>query len=318
MKDKKNKKKQRTFMLTFSLVIIGLWLLSILITHLFVSPENRGVFGDSFGGINALFSGFAFLGIIYTIFLQRNELRLQRKELKMTRNELLQSRVAQQESSSHFSEQNRLSVLPYLKVGYVPSESGRNGYLEIVNSSKNAAFDIAVEVYFHLADGVGGFEDFDPHEILKSYNSSQEEFLLDFTVYETGEYPVLNTLDCIRIPNYFKNDSNGFSLLINFRDSLGNNYCQYFSLLMKIVHFKSEYEYYLYEITPNPPEVHDRIPRIGEDATRAINSPHHSIRQALKNSEFSYFINLLPDKKYLKGYPPFYENRWSLIEHKVV
>ena len=34
----------------------------------------RGQFGDKFGAINALFSGFAFAGIIFTIFLQRRDL----------------------------------------------------------------------------------------------------------------------------------------------------------------------------------------------------------------------------------------------------
>lgn len=35
----------------------------------------RGQFGDKFGAINALFAGFAFAGIIFTIFLQNREIR---------------------------------------------------------------------------------------------------------------------------------------------------------------------------------------------------------------------------------------------------
>lgn len=35
----------------------------------------RGQFGDKFGAVNALFSGFAFATIIFTIFLQRRDLR---------------------------------------------------------------------------------------------------------------------------------------------------------------------------------------------------------------------------------------------------
>lgn len=50
--------------------------------------EDRGTFGDMFGSINALFSGLAFAGVIYAIFLQRKELFLQRKELEQTRDEL--------------------------------------------------------------------------------------------------------------------------------------------------------------------------------------------------------------------------------------
>ena len=48
----------------------------------------RGQLGDLFGAANSLFSGLAFAGIIFTIFLQRQELKAQRHELELTRNEL--------------------------------------------------------------------------------------------------------------------------------------------------------------------------------------------------------------------------------------
>ena len=56
-------------------------------------PEmaSRGQFGDIFGGVNALFTGLAFAGLIYTILLQRRELELQRDELRLTREELHRS-----------------------------------------------------------------------------------------------------------------------------------------------------------------------------------------------------------------------------------
>lgn len=65
-------------------VVTALW------TWTYVSLKdetNRGTFGDMFGGINSLFSGLAFAGIILTILLQRKELKLQRDELKDTRAE---------------------------------------------------------------------------------------------------------------------------------------------------------------------------------------------------------------------------------------
>jgi septal ring factor EnvC (AmiA/AmiB activator) len=61
-------------------------------------PE-RGTIGDSFGMANALFSGFAFVGIVYAIFLQREELGLQRDELRMTREELSKSAESQKRSA---------------------------------------------------------------------------------------------------------------------------------------------------------------------------------------------------------------------------
>lgn len=61
----------------------------------FDSWDERGTFGDMFGAVNALFSGLALAGVIYTILLQRHELALQRKELELTREELARSADAQ-------------------------------------------------------------------------------------------------------------------------------------------------------------------------------------------------------------------------------
>ena len=47
--------------------------------------EERGTFGDMFGGVNALFSGAAFSVLAFTLLLQRYELKLQRQELADTR-----------------------------------------------------------------------------------------------------------------------------------------------------------------------------------------------------------------------------------------
>ena len=53
---------------------------SLVFTH--YSKDARGTFGDQFGAVNALFSGLAFAGLIYTIILQRRDLKLQRQEMK--------------------------------------------------------------------------------------------------------------------------------------------------------------------------------------------------------------------------------------------
>ena len=54
---------------------------------------------DAFGAVNALFSGLALAGIIVTLYMQREELKLQREELQLTRDELAKSAEAQKESS---------------------------------------------------------------------------------------------------------------------------------------------------------------------------------------------------------------------------
>jgi hypothetical protein len=51
-------------------------------------PTNGlGAFGDIFGATNALFSGLAFLGLIYTIYLQREDLKQNMVELRLNRQE---------------------------------------------------------------------------------------------------------------------------------------------------------------------------------------------------------------------------------------
>jgi len=78
-----------------SLVVLLLWLVSYPIIKYYVGSNDAseiGVFGDSFGAINALFSGLAFVGLIFTIYLQKNELKLQRNELRLQRNELKENR----------------------------------------------------------------------------------------------------------------------------------------------------------------------------------------------------------------------------------
>ncbi|PBQ34038.1 hypothetical protein CNR22_20395 [Sphingobacteriaceae bacterium] len=91
---KKDDKNLIVISISIFFLIIALWLLT-LYTLSGKTETARGTFGDMFGGVNALFSGLAFGGIIITILLQRKELALQREELKDTREELKRSADAQ-------------------------------------------------------------------------------------------------------------------------------------------------------------------------------------------------------------------------------
>jgi hypothetical protein len=71
--------------------VIAVWLLS---WYFLAGDPNRGTFGDMFGSVNALFSGLAFAALIYTIFLQRRELKIQHQELELTHVEM-QAQVEQ-------------------------------------------------------------------------------------------------------------------------------------------------------------------------------------------------------------------------------
>jgi hypothetical protein len=73
--------------------------------------EGRGQFGDMFGGLNTLFAGLAFAGIIFTIFLQMKELALQREELRMTRDELKRTAEANEKAANALAEQIKNQLL---------------------------------------------------------------------------------------------------------------------------------------------------------------------------------------------------------------
>jgi hypothetical protein len=62
------------------------------------SIAKAGTFGDSFGALNSLFTGLGFAGLLITIFLQREDLKLTRLELSDTRAEIrLQSQTFRQQ-----------------------------------------------------------------------------------------------------------------------------------------------------------------------------------------------------------------------------
>ena len=101
-------------------IVIIIWLISFPLIKLLIDYETDfskiGVVGDSFGAINALFSGLAFVGLIFTIYLQKNELRLQREELRLQRNELKENRE-QLRRSAESQEKTEKLIKKQLKLG---------------------------------------------------------------------------------------------------------------------------------------------------------------------------------------------------------
>ncbi len=88
-----------------ALLVISVILINIgyVITVHYYIPRwvDSGVFGDTFGAINSLFSGLAFAGLLYTILLQSRELKLQREELAMNREQLISSAASQKEQAAY-------------------------------------------------------------------------------------------------------------------------------------------------------------------------------------------------------------------------
>lgn len=93
----------------FVILILGvfvLWALSGILTLLFLNQwSDRGTFGDLFGSVNALFSGLAFAALIYTIVLQREEIKSNREEIILNRKELAKGAKLQQKAQQLLTQQ---------------------------------------------------------------------------------------------------------------------------------------------------------------------------------------------------------------------
>lgn len=137
---KKTDETKKDFLIGLGLfvTVFALWLLSWYFIDRFILTDNtgesnqlsRGVFGDKFGAINALFSGLAFAGIIFTIFLQKRELALQREELAETRNEFIQQNetLKKQRFENTFFQLLRLhnDIVDKLKIKAIDGETYAN------------------------------------------------------------------------------------------------------------------------------------------------------------------------------------------------
>ena len=100
MTDTKDKIQRSSLPIMFGMIVFAVWMVSWACINIFIQEDAvRGQFGDQFGAVNALFSGLAFAALIYTIYLQRIEIKQTQDEMK-SQNETL---ALQRFESSFFS-----------------------------------------------------------------------------------------------------------------------------------------------------------------------------------------------------------------------
>ncbi|MDA9003111.1 hypothetical protein N9J23_00585 [Flavobacteriaceae bacterium] len=140
----KETKSKSGLLILMILIVVVIWILSsFLIIFGLDNWSDRGTFGDLFGAVNALFSGLAFAGLIYTIVLQKQDLELQRKEIALNRTELKKTSKAQQHSEKALIEQveqmkiaSKLNALKTLIDYYNIQISNPNNSEEIIAKAK--------------------------------------------------------------------------------------------------------------------------------------------------------------------------------------
>lgn len=78
-------------------------------------PEAAGLWGDSFGFVNALLSALAFAGVLVTLWMQRRELQLQREEMQLNREEMKATREEHERmAKAQETSEHRLFLAAYM------------------------------------------------------------------------------------------------------------------------------------------------------------------------------------------------------------
>lgn len=108
-------KLDRKKLLIGIIIVVIIWFCSGMFIYYNFDIQEKGIIGDMFGAINALFSGLALFGIIVSILIQQEELSLQRFELNKTREEFKINRLTnilyrQIEQTNKMMENTRFDI----------------------------------------------------------------------------------------------------------------------------------------------------------------------------------------------------------------
>lgn len=152
---------------------LAAWLIYSSLTYFIVFDADkdiwavRGTFGDSFGAVNGLFTGLAFAGTLYAIWLQKKDLATQQEanekqaseiteqtkaiaeQTKSIANELLEH----EKQTKELARQIRLSIMPAFVIQVVKDKKNTNeNYwgLKMNNIGNGSATNITFDNIVHL------------------------------------------------------------------------------------------------------------------------------------------------------------------------
>lgn len=153
----------RGFLSLCALVALVWAACTLLVYALLPDWSTRGTFGDSFGAVNALFSGLAFAGVIHALNLQREELRAQRAESLETRR-VFEAQLQEMRTARELVAQplpipsEAIFRVERPRLFYSPPEdehSAQSRYtvkVPLSNPTQYPAIGVNVSVYVHFGD----------------------------------------------------------------------------------------------------------------------------------------------------------------------
>lgn len=171
----------------------------------------RGTIGDMYSPLNTLFSGLAFCGIIYTIMLQRKELKLQREELANTRKEFEtqnETLKIQRFENTFFNLLNlHHQIVNSMDITYYKMKEKANGITGLVlniNEEKESVKLSGRDVFKYQYDKLEKEMKGDPNSYELKYMLHYERSHTDFGHYFRNLYRMIKLVDTT---SFFYEDS---------------------------------------------------------------------------------------------------------------
>lgn len=240
------KKTRRLDILFSTLAIVFLFSIPILLSQFVNIDENKlGVYGDFFGSINAFVSALAFAGLIYTIILQRKDLRLQREELQLTREELKRQATAQEYSANEqaaqvelLKEQINKDIRPYINAYW--EFRNHEIILSIKNNGKCACSDFQIKC-----------KSINAEKLSPDYNDALDDLIQRIENLKISTFPSSIEYN-VAITNIFISKVSGIQLLRELRIQEVSLICDFSFIFRKQIEpFSITYDFKSMELFEN-------------------------------------------------------------------
>lgn len=141
--------------------VVIAWVASYYIIGCSCSISDAGSIGDRFGAINALFTGLAFAGLIVTLLMQRDDLKLQRKDLalqrevlKLQQQEMEKTNIELAGQKEQFQLQNKTLAKQQFENTFFQMLGQVNSICNNINKGNRLGQDAFTELYKTLHDTI--------------------------------------------------------------------------------------------------------------------------------------------------------------------